>query len=352
MQGSVRMYSIHSLAALLLAALAATACTDTWDPPSLVNKVRLLGIRADPAYIPAAGPTTLEVLSVGQAAGSTLCYSWAFCPFAWSKDGSFACIDPLVQVDLGSAATATVTPDIVMASLTQAPAVFKKLGMAQPGASASGSSTPKDMPEFYVLLKVATVDASGGTCPTDSAKALAKPCTDSTRCLAGFKRLAWALTPDKINANPTLHGLNLDGVPWPADLTPTAAAGDLLDLKPSLDLADKEVTGSSVDPKLGNQTETLLMSWFTTAGLYDKERTLDTAPANVLQLPSLGAGQSEKLVTIWVVLRDGRNGEDWTSRQLLIKPGVSAKTHPLCAANPSLAGCDHLDASGKVSASK
>lgn len=348
MQGRRRMSSIRSLAALLLVGLAASACSETWDPPSLVNKVRLLGIRAEPPYIPASGPTTLDALAAGQTAGATLCYSWAFCPFAWSKDGAFACIDPLVQVDLGSAATATVTPDIVMASLAQAPAVFKKLGMAQPGASASGSSTAKDMPEFYILLKVATADASGGSCPTDSAKALAQPCADSSNCLLGFKRLAWGISPDKVNANPTIHGLNLDGVPWPADLTPTAAAGDRYDLKPSLDLADKEVTGTSVDPKLGNEKETLLMSWFTTAGVYDKERTLDSAPGNVLELPSLGAGQAERLVTVWLVLRDGRNGEDWTTRQLLIKPGISSKTHPLCAANPTLAGCDHLDANGKV----
>jgi len=334
----------------VLGALALVACGATYDPPSLINKLRLLGIHAEPAYVPASGETVLRALAVGEADGANLCYAWAFCPFAWAKNGAFRCIDPLLQVDLGIGATATVSTDVVMASLAQAPTVFKKLGMAQPGGAAASKSpsAAQDLPDFYVMVQVSTAQASGGVCPSDVAATLGKPCADSRTCLLGYKRLAWAIDPKKVNKNPKIESFSLDAVPWPEVLTPTAAPGDRLALSLTWNPADKEATGPSIDPKLGQEKETLLMSWFTTAGAYDKERSYDEVPGNVLTLPSLHSGEDERLLTVWVVVRDGRNGEDWTSRKILVKRGVSANLHPLCAADASLAGCDHLDAKGQV----
>ncbi len=350
MLARTQMFPLRSWALTLLGAALLGGCGVNYAPPSLVNKLRILGIRAEPAYVPAAGATVLDPLTAGQPVGAKLCYSWAFCPFAWAKDGAFRCIDPALQVDLGSGVTATLSTDVVMTSLAAAPAVFKKLGMAQPGGSAPASTATSALnrPEFYVLLKVATAEVTGGTCPTDTAAALGQPCADSRNCLVGYKRLAWAIDPKKINKNPTIQGLLLDAVEWPADLTPTAAPGDRISLVPKWDPADKEVIGKSVDPAIGNDIETLLFSWFTTTGVYDKERSYDAVPGNVLALPSLHAGETERLMTLWLVERDGRNGEDWTSRQIVVRQGVSGNVHPLCAADPTLKGCDHLDAHGQV----
>ena len=50
------------------------ACAGDYDPPSLIvlNKVRVLGVRAEPPVITMAQETTLTVLSAGAPAGTTL----------------------------------------------------------------------------------------------------------------------------------------------------------------------------------------------------------------------------------------------------------------------------------------
>lgn len=197
--------AVHKIAqALAVLTLVLQACAGDYAPPSLIeaDKVRVLGVQAQPAAITLAAATTLTVLQAGTGEAK-LCYAWAFCPFTWSKDDNYRCIDDSLLVPLGTGVSSSVSITDVFASLANAPAVFTKLGLQQPGTGettvdpcatgGSGGGSPfgggTSLPDAYILFQVAVADQFGGTCP-DPKTALATACADRSQCLQGFKRLA------------------------------------------------------------------------------------------------------------------------------------------------------------------
>ncbi len=327
-------------------ALALASCGSTYDPPSLINKLRVLAVRAEPPVLRPTGNTTLTPLVVGQ--DEPLCYAWAFCPFAWPKDGLYRCFDPRLLQPVGTGATATVTPAHVLTSLAKVPEVFADLGVEMPDGL-NPQRDPANAPavELQVMFKVATLQSVGGTCPADVAAWIEAPCVDREVCVAGFKRLALASSAAAVHSNPKLEGLRLNAVLWPDDLTPTVTPyrGDpdetflglkagAISLLPVWSEDSLERIGASLDPGAsGDRNESLLFSWFSTAGDYKKQRSFDDIPDNALLPP----GRPGPL-RIWLVVRDGRNGVDWLSREVDVQAKAGAG-HPLCVLAPGLDGC-------------
>jgi hypothetical protein len=100
------------------------------------------------------------------------------------------------------------------------------------------------------------------------------------------------------------------------------------------------VIGPSQDPKATKPAEeSLLFSWFQSEGSVELERTYDERPINRFTVPYL-KGKASKIVDIWVVIRDGRNGTAWVRRQIEVKAEASQPgINPLCTAKPDLPGC-------------
>ncbi len=211
--------TVHNLwpVAALIAVLS--GCGQEFAPPSLIDKLRIIGAQAAPPEIRVTQTGGLRLLVVGSDPVEPLCYAWAFCPFAWAKDGNFQCIDPDVQVDLGTSPTATIGIFHVLQALQNAGKVFDKLGLKPPTGAATASQKPDlgcqpggvapseggpagtgsfggaDIADMYILFQVAQAKAVGGTCPASSAAMLATPCVDRDRCVAGYKRMVIATPP-------------------------------------------------------------------------------------------------------------------------------------------------------------
>ena len=198
--------SIHN--SLLALTVIVAACGSPYDPPSLIepDKLRVLGVSAEPPAITLAAETTMAALAVGVADDVTLCYAWAYCPFTWTANGAYSCVDPDLLVPLGTDPTSRVGIADVAASLANAQNVFAKLGLQLPAAtggspdgckSSSSGGGPFDLsglPDSYILFQIAEAGLFGGTCP-DARNALALPCADRAKCIQGVKRLALVTSP-------------------------------------------------------------------------------------------------------------------------------------------------------------
>jgi hypothetical protein len=367
-----------TLSATLLWSLVITAlaCNSQHDPPSRINKLRIIAARADPPYLALNGSTKLQLKVVGHKPDQTLCYAWAMCLLAQPKDGNFRCLDPDLQAQLGTDATAVLSPLHLLNTLQKLPGVLDKLGIELP----SGTPTRSDVcqteapslpvTELYVLFKVAERDSLGGTCPGDANAMLATICDDRDSCLAGYKRIAPAIKltlkdckavpvadTGKHHNNPQLTGLKMDGVQWPADVTPVVRPfvaketgwdsdeselnfddGDHdLSLLPAWSEASIELIGAHPDPKQHELKEALLFSWFSDKGGFKKQRTYTDMPENHFQPPK--PSKESDLVRLWMVVRDGRNGTDWLERSVIVRDSLSGAQHPLCTIRPTLDGC-------------
>ena len=367
--------AIGLVLALTLSGLFCGACQTEYDPPSLVNKLRIIAARADPPFVSVATSPTLQLKVIGHDEAAPLCHAWAMCVFALPQGGNYRCVDPRLQVPLGTAATAKVGFADLLTVFQNLNDVLADpdvdLGNFNPGEGDKGCPEPPQLASVQILFKAAEASLYGGTCPTDATAMLEAVCTDRSRCLAGYKQLTLAMrlemqdckpalvpAPDKEHNNPELTGLMLEDVPWPASVTPVvrpfvptegivdldSASLDFEDgqhqikLEPTWTPESAEVVGQSPDPTKGDDKESLLFSWFSDSGDYKKQRSFDEIPDNHFRPPGAGS-KGDKEVRIWVVVRDGRGGSDWLERRLLVRKDGQTKINAICHADHTLPGC-------------
>ncbi len=359
------------LALCLLASAALPGCSSpNYDPPTLVKTMRVLAVKAEPPYI-GLGPSTFSAFVVNQPADDTLCYAWAVCLFAWENNGNYECLDPKLQLDLGNGETASTSLPALLGLLENLQPVLAEKGFNPPtnvegpdGATDSATDAPEASEGLSVklLFQVSEARIWGGSCPNDTTTMLAKPCPTADGCLMGHKALGVAVpsedgTPSKaVHSNPTLLQVALNGVPWPADTTPTLApyvadpnapietANDLkgVELQPLWAPGSRELIAKSVDPGVPDRTERLIFSFFSNAGTFDFRRTGDAVPENGYQAKRPADGAATGLVKLWIVVRDGRGGVDWLARTLNVDVNANPTDHPLCGADPSVPKCGEV----------
>jgi hypothetical protein len=144
-----------------------------------------------------------------------------------------------------------------------------------------------------------------------------------TDCVVATKQVTVSNRPDALrNHNPTLSGLDMNGVAMPVVGGPEVAPGSDNPLTlhwPASDAEPEPVMGA--DGGTGG-TETLLFSWFTTAdGVIQYARTDTTNPDNTFGAPTPIAdsgGPLGQAITLWVVVRDDRGGVGWIQRQVYV----------------------------------
>ncbi len=295
---------------LLLALLVpcAVACTDTFRPPSLVDGLKVIAVRAQPPYVAVLSGTgsVLDAKVVGVPADEPLCHAWALCLYASSANGQFGCIDPLLQVDLGVDATASAS----VAAVGQLLQGLQTYSASHPGLGQPNDATPTKLPattqapEITVLFGVAQRAAFGGVCPATASAFLQAGCVDRDRCVIGQRSLRLARDERDRHENPTFTGLQvaekvqIDGasVVVTTDevaLSPTWKAGTVGD----------EATGAV-------PASTLLLAWYATAGTFERQRSYDAVPGNTWKADVSVATPAAE---VWVVAHDALGGVAWLS---------------------------------------
>jgi hypothetical protein len=296
----------------LMTSLFAIACTDDFRPPSLVDGLKVIAVRAEPPYIAATGGsgTRLEAKVVGVDPQAPLCHAWALCLFAANADGRFGCVDQRLQVDLGTDASATATVLDVLRLLDG----YHAFMADQPQAGLADAPTPtgppgsSGAPEVTVLFGVAEAAAFGGTCPASASAFLRTGCLDRDRCTIGQRSLKVAMNAADRHENPTLTSLRVVATELADGATASVAGASSVALVPTWTTSPSP--GAPADSASSGE---ILLSWHATAGTFERQRSYDAVPGTSWQAAGVPAGQP---VDVWVVARDGRGGVAWLGVRL------------------------------------
>ncbi len=284
---------------LLLCALLVVGCRNTFDPASYVNKLRLLGVKAEPPEI-APGQTSSLTAVWANPGGATPTIAWSGCPLAPPPGSGTGFNQACVVLDMGAPMLPFGSGETVTATM--------------PSLTPSMVGLPDSTDGVYLPVRV-QLDADG----------------NELAALYGLRIFLGPLSPNPPNGNPMLTGIfhvpsadaGADEQTALDDAMPLEVhAGDQVPLRAL-------VTPESSEPYLvydGDPrttpprmvTETIRISWFSTAGSFSNDVTGVPKPDTTLTLDK-HLPPSGSAVDLWVVARDDRGGADALHRTLVFR---------------------------------
>jgi len=300
--------------------LAAAGCGGTLDPPSLVTKLRVLAVRAQPADVLPGQMTTLDALVVGladQVDGGAdpgaLDYLWLAClPPPGSSDvkDCAAAAGSLIASGSGLQACAQNPGAAVCLLGTEAQVQY------QPASDAAAGNV-------FITMVVATVASEGAVaCVRRVAGPPAASPGDS--CVISLKTLKVQAAAAEINTNPAVSTFTVG--PLPAGATDIHTDPPLVfKLKTKLSLQPIYQPAVASELKPNGTREVLTFSWFATHKNFDHFHSgyAVDASGTVTERDDntwTDDGDVPGLVFFWLVVRDDRGGVGWTDGRLASMP--------------------------------
>ena len=290
---------VFMLAAFL--ALVGVGCGGQWADITLVERLRILGVRAEPPEIDIFGEVQLSAL-VGdpQGEGRELECTWAVCLFELGSVATdLACPGPDSFYLPGDCDSATLRMTELAAWLAE---------QGYPIGDIDPDNPPMDMEELPLIVGL-LVQAG-------------------EEQIKGFKRIGVRLADkeEEFNKNPLLLGVTIGGTPWaPGDDPVEVAAGQEILVVPRADESTRQTYLREDDDQ--ERLEDFVFSWFTTSGEFLFRRTLLDIDSHGQRLDvnhwKLPPGVLVPQNTIWLVVRDGRYGTDWIEVPVSIQPAGS-----------------------------
>jgi hypothetical protein len=276
------------LRAALLAALLLPGCADTFTPASVVEDLRVLALVASAPEVVAGETTTIRAVDAAPLADTApLVETWSFCPFSKGAAAGYACAVPLCESRL-TAVGGVVTVD---------PARLAQDCLVQLGGVLPGDPTGAGLPASVETLVRYVV-------------------TDGSTSREAVQRIpVWtAGAPPARNRNPVISGITIGdqagidcgapGAPAPCPASGRLVRAAHLPIAVSIDplSIDQYLDGTG-----RGVTETIVVSFFTTAGRFTQERGQDPVATTELKHESVPGGTAR--ARLWVVARDLRGGE-------------------------------------------
>lgn len=266
------------LAAVGVCAWLCAGCGDDFDPRTLLDGYRVVGIEAD---APEVGPDDTVQLTVHDFndEAQPAAYAWTLCVYTFGPQVDFECADSALEFEVGDAPVITVDLSEDGVGLRS---LYETYG-PYPGNDGE-DRTLEDGFDIYLVLE------SGPTC-------------EGCRQIRTVKRLFVREADDvEPNVNPTIDAFEIDGEP--------RAGGSLtLRVDPGpVQTYDSELTGET-------REEELLFTWYTSAGETDPGLTFGTDAESTLKLPD-EPGPLEVVVAV----RDGRGGLAVERRTIDVAP--------------------------------
>jgi hypothetical protein len=275
-------------ACLLL--LAAACAPDLGPPDFLVDRPRVIAIKATPPEVAPGASASFQLLAVGPSG-----------PLDASAADWGLCTTPLSLTESGTVATACEAALPVIAQ----------------GAAPSIAVSQDSCSVFGPILSSSTLrsrnpDATGGYFQPVQVQFSGATAFAQERLLCPLGQATLAISLDfqsryKANQNPVIAGFAVPSA---------VSAGQRVPLTVSWDASSVEVYPVFDAPnlRLVDTAEVLSVSWYATSGTFDQDRTSATglASSNTWTAPASGT------VFLWAVLHDSRGGLDFAQQQATV----------------------------------
>lgn len=298
----------------LILLVALSACDYGFKPASLIENMRLLGVKATPADLQPGEATRLEALIPDPTGGPTTIL-WLGCdPDPYNQNRSPCADADLLQNpgDFGGT-TGTLPPGVKLigfngnVAYAAAANVFDVLPADD---SRRITGTVGQVIAFAVAEAV-----SPAASPADLQALFTRVQNDETRAIIALYRVKISQNPER-NKNPVISNLKVGDEVWPTGAHVLMHTGETLNV--DLDAPDdtfEPYTTLNADGTLAH-TERVVVAWYSTMGRFTELRTaLRENVKTSLQAPGgtdpLDVVPEKRSGTMWVVLRDTRGGENW-----------------------------------------
>ena len=284
-------------------ALIGAACTKEFTPRSVLADLRVLSVQGARLEAGPGETVTLTPVRLPPRGASLTSERWTFCPFSIGARAGFACAVPACEVPLAPDGSASadqvvgVSPAAVGVSVTADPGALAQQCLAQLAAQgALPPNVPSELPQKVNTIFRYSAAASDG----------------STREAVQLVPFYPGGAPQERNRAPAIQEVRIgDVVVQPDGTGPELGPGAELEVRVQLEPGAAQ---HYVDDTGATLQETLVVSFFTTAGRFDFDRSnVDLAAANGpearVKLKHEQLGPSDTQAEVWVVATDLRGGE-------------------------------------------
>lgn len=312
---------VRLLPAVLL--LLLTGCSEEWSPESIIEDLRVLGVKAEPAELKPGESASLSALIIDPSRpGAKNTVLWLGCDPDPFNLGRSACSDPAVlRNPAGLFSGGQLPPGVRLIGLNDAasfradPEVFRLLA-AEDSRRQSGTVG-------QVLAIALAQEMLGVPSMTELAALFEKVRTKEIKAVITLFRIKVSEAPTR-NTNPKISGfkvageLQLPGIRtrvFPAQKLEVGLEAPDASFEPYL-----EVTPTTSEQKI----ERLTSAWYSTSGRFN---TLRVALRSEVKAQFTVAGDPEfprdvvpprRAGTFFVVMRDTRGGQDWVEHPFWI----------------------------------
>lgn len=328
----------------LWCALGLLGCNAQFKPETLVDALRVLAITAEPPEVRPGESAQLDILQMdpSRPTGKTTVV-WVGCepdPIDFNRS---ACND--TSALLQPTAFATFPPGVrvlgfgTRAGYASASTLFDGLAPEDP-VRANGTSGP-------VLGVVIGEEVNPTSSDAELRELFGRIERQEVQTVMALTRVTVTERLER-NHNPKLSALEVDGVEVPKNAKLQLRAGTKVALAPRLAEGSRETWSVVLPSGPQEKSETLVASWYSSAGRFDRARVdLATPEPTTFIVPGSpevpdDVVPDKRTGTIWLVVRDGRGGQAFEAYPFYVcddtaTPSLTSLEAPTAMGDPLVA---------------